>query len=248
MTETGPGEANIRWDVLTIGWLSRNRYWGESDDRAYREPLCTSTLIRVAGRTIVVDPGLPPEEMARVLDRRAGVDPASVDTVFLTHFHGDHRVGLEAFPHAAWYMAPPEIEHWKHRLPADSPDRGLLDRLRLMGPAVLPGIDVIETPGHTPGHASLLFESEGLRVVVAGDAVMTRDFFRHRDYYFNTADAGAAVRSIETIAGTADIVVPGHDNYFPNRPRGAPAPGMRGAEWADQYRRAGKGEARDCGY
>lgn len=239
---------DIRWDVLTIGHLSRNRYWGEADDRAYREPLCTSTLIRAAGRTIVVDPGLPPEEMGSVLDRRAGIAPEAVDTVVLTHFHGDHRVALEAFPHAAWYMALQEIEHWMPRPPADSPDRGLLDRLRPVGRAILPGIDVIETPGHTPGHASLLFESAGLRVVVAGDAAMTRDFFRHRDYYFNTADAGAAVRSIETIAGIADIVIPGHDNYFLNRPRGAPASGMRGAEWADQYRRADKGEARDCGY
>lgn len=236
MNEAGPGAVDIRWDVLTIGHLSRNRYWGEADDRAYREPLCTCTLIRTGERTVVVDPGLPPEEMVRVLDRRAGIAPEAVDTVFLTHFHGDHRVGLEAFPHAERCMAPGEIEHWKRQLPADSPDRGLLDRLRPAGRAMPLGIDVIETPGHTPGHASLLFESAGLRVVVAGDAAMTRDFFRHRDYYFNTADAGAAVRSIETIAGTADIVIPGHDNYFLNRPPsspGASAPGMRGAERVD---------------
>ena len=73
------------------------------------------------------------------------------------------------------------------------------------------------TPGHTPGHASLLLESEGRRIVVAGDAAMTADFFRHRDYYFNTADPAAAVRSIDAIAGVADIVVPGHDNHFLNR-------------------------------
>ena len=33
-----------RWDILTIGHLSRNKFWGESDDQAYRAPLCTSTL------------------------------------------------------------------------------------------------------------------------------------------------------------------------------------------------------------
>ncbi len=82
---------------------------------------------------------------------------------------------------------------------------------------MLPGIEVIETPGHRLGHASLLLESEGLRVVVAGDAVMTRDFFRNRDYYFNTVDQSAAVTSIETISRAADVVVPGHDNYFLNR-------------------------------
>jgi glyoxylase-like metal-dependent hydrolase (beta-lactamase superfamily II) len=53
--------------------------------------------------------------------------------------------------------------------------------------------------------------------VVAGDAVMTRDFLRTREYYFNTADPEAVVQSIEEIAATADVVVPGHDNYLLNR-------------------------------
>ncbi len=217
MGKEGIGPTAIRWDVLAIGHLSRNRYWGESDGRAYREPLCTSTLIRTKEHTIVVDPGLPPEEMVRVLDRRAGVAPGWVDIVFLTHFHGDHRVGLAAFPDARWFMAPAEIEHWRHNLTADSTDRELLDRMRPVEPSLLPGIEVIETPGHTPGHASLLLESEGLRVAVAGDAVMTRDFFRSHDYYFNTLDPVAAVASIEMITRAADVVVPGHDNYFLNR-------------------------------
>ncbi len=203
--------------MLTIGHLSRNRYWGESDDRAYREPLCTSTLIRTAEHTVVVDPGLPPEEMVRVLDRRAGLPPDSVDIVFLTHFHGDHRVGLAAFRNAVWYMPPVEIEHWKTRLELDSPDRQLLDLMRPVGPELIPGIRVVATPGHSVGHASLVFQSEGQRVVVAGDAAMTRDFFRHDDYYFNTVDPKAAVTSIATVAREADVVVPGHDNYFLNR-------------------------------
>jgi glyoxylase-like metal-dependent hydrolase (beta-lactamase superfamily II) len=203
--------------VLTIGHLSRNRYWGESDEQAYREPLCTCTLIQAPEHRIVVDPALPAEGMERILDRRAGLEPGSVDIVFLTHFHADHRVGLAAFPDAAWYMPSAEIEHVHNQLPADSPDRHVLDRLRPVGPELIPGIAVMLTPGHSPGHASLLFESDGLRVAIAGDAAMTHDFFRHRDYYFNTVDPEAAVTSIETIARTADVIVPGHDNYFLNR-------------------------------
>ena len=74
-----------------------------------------------------------------------------------------------------------------------------------------------DAPALRVGHASLAFESEGLRVVVAGDAAMTRDFFRHHDYYFNTVDPQAAVRAIAIVAGEADVVVPGHDNSFLNR-------------------------------
>jgi len=214
MAEEGTGSAKFQWDVLVIGHLSRNKYWGEADEQAFREPLCTSTLIRTAELSVVVDPGLPPEQMVRILDRRAGIAPGSVDIVFLTHFHGDHRVGLAAFPGAVWCMAPAEIEHWTRQLAGDSPDREVLDRLRPAGPGLIPGITVVATPGHTVGHSSLLFESEGLGVVVAGDAAMTQDFFRHRDYYVNTVDPGAAVRSIETIARIADVVIPGHDNYF----------------------------------
>lgn len=220
MAEEGTGPAEFRWDVLTIGHLSRNRYWGESDDRSYREPLCTSTLIRTAEVSVVVDPGLPTEEMARILDRRAGMVPDAVDIVFLTHFHGDHRTGLAAFPGAVWYMPPAEIEHSRRQLAAGSPDHEVLDLVRPAGPELIPSITVVATPGHSAGHASLLFESGGLRIAVAGDAAMTRDFFRHRDYYFNTVDPVAAVTSIETIARVADVVVPGHDNAFLNRRAG----------------------------
>ncbi len=58
-------------------------------------------------------------------------------------------------------------------------------------------------------------------MVVAGDAVMTHDFFLARDVYFNTVDRATAVQSIATIADEANIVVPGHDNYFLNRRRAA---------------------------
>jgi glyoxylase-like metal-dependent hydrolase (beta-lactamase superfamily II) len=53
-------------------------------------------------------------------------------------------------------------------------------------------------------------------VVVAGDAVATRDFWRERRGYFNCADFDLSARSRDKIAGLADIVVPGHDNYFLN--------------------------------
>ena len=209
--------SEIRWDLLTIGHLSRNKFWGEADDRAYRSPLCTSVLIRTGTMAIVVDPSLPPDGMGPLLDRRAGLSILDVDAVFLTHFHGDHRFGIDAFPEAEWLMAGEEISAWRDKLPQDYDDRRVLERLKTTRGELAPDIALLATPGHTLNHHSLVFESEGMRVVVAGDAVMTRDFFRERDYYFNTADPEAAVRSIEEIAATADVIVPGHDNYFINR-------------------------------
>jgi glyoxylase-like metal-dependent hydrolase (beta-lactamase superfamily II) len=209
--------SDIRWDVLTIGHLSRNKFWGESDDRAYRAPRCTTTLIRAGQRTIIVDPGCPSDEMIAVLDQRAGLTAAAIDTVFLTHFHGDHRVGIGAFPHARWQMAAQEIALWDAELAADSPDRAVLARIEPATDVLAPGLALLQTSGHTLGHTSLVFSSDGLRVVVAGDAVMTRDFFLACDYYFNTVDATAAVQSLNAIAALAEVVVPGHDNVFLNQ-------------------------------
>ena len=212
MSDTATAE--IRWDVLTIGHVSRNRFWGESDDRAYRTPRCTCTLLRTTTHTIVVDPSLPAMELAHVLDQRAGLSLSAVDTVFLTHFHGDHRVGLDAFPQARWCMARTEHALWDARQPIGSLEHDLLQRVTAIETLLLPGIALLPTPGHTLGHTSLRFTSAGLQVVVAGDAVMTRDFFQARAVYFNTEDVPTAIRSLDHIAALADIVVPGHDNAF----------------------------------
>jgi glyoxylase-like metal-dependent hydrolase (beta-lactamase superfamily II) len=211
------GNQRIRWDILTIGYLSRNKFWGESDKQAYRAPRCTCTLLRVNGQNIIVDPSCPPEEMIMVLDQRTGLKSENIHTVFLTHFHGDHRFGIEAFPHARWYMGVREIADGLRSLPPDSPDRQILNRIEPIEGSLCPGIEIIDTPGHSMGHRSLVFNSEGMNVVLAGDAAMTRDFFFAGDYYFNTVDPDAAVKSIEAIADIADIVIPGHDNYFLNK-------------------------------
>ena len=67
-------------------------------------------------------------------------------------------------------------------------------------------------------HHSLRFDCEGLSVVIAGDAVATRDFWRERRGYYNCVDFELAAKSMDQIAGLADIVVPGHDNFFLNPP------------------------------
>ncbi len=208
---------DVRWQILTIGHLSRNKFWGESDDQAYRTPLCTSTLLQADDRTIVIDPGCVPDIMERVLYERTGLRPRAVDMVFLTHAHGDHHAGITTFPTARWCMAAPELESWTAQAAPDGSEQRLLSQLEPVSGELVPGITLLPTPGHAAAHTSLSFTSDGQRVVIAGDAVMTHDFFVARDVYFNTVDRIAAVQSIATIAALADIVVPGHDNYFLNR-------------------------------
>src|SRR5579864_8359432 len=96
----------VRWDVITLGNLSRNRYWGEGDEAGRRGVMCTCTLVRGADFNLLVDPSIKEHEpMAAELDRRSGLKLADIHLVFLTHGHGDHHFGLRHFAQARWLAA-----------------------------------------------------------------------------------------------------------------------------------------------
>lgn len=197
-----------RWDIITIGNLSRNRYWGEQEDQAYRSAICTCTLVRGDTFCLLVDPSLKEAEpMEGELFRRTGLHLADIDTVFITHAHGDHHYGLKHFPQASWLAAAPVAKLLN--------ETGAYDKsVAAVESPLLGEIDILHTPGHTQHHYSLRFDWEGYAVVIAADAAVTRDFWNDRRGYFNSEDFTAATQSIEHLATIADIIVPGHDNYF----------------------------------
>jgi glyoxylase-like metal-dependent hydrolase (beta-lactamase superfamily II) len=200
----------ISWVVLTLGHLSMYGFWGETERR--RGALCTSVLVRTAEGLVIIDPSLPAAEMPRLLMDRAGVTPEDVRHVFLTHFHGDHRFGIEAFPHADWRMAEPETAFWHER--GGDAERRLLDRLLPAGEEPYPEVRTLFLPGHTPGLTGLQFEWRGQRLVIAADAAMTEEFFWRREGYHNSTDPEQARTSIDCLAREADLVIPGHGNVF----------------------------------
>ena len=197
-----------RWTVITIGNLSRNRYWGESDAKGLRDAICTCTLISGDGFHLLVDPSLAgATEMAKELDRRTGVKPGDINAVFVTHEHGDHFAGVAHFPKAAWYAAPPVAEILNAK-------PGFARKFEPEPKALFGAVDVIPTPGHTHSHHGLRFDCEGQSIVAAGDSVATRDFWRERRSYYNAVDPELAARTMDHLARIAAIVIAGHDNYF----------------------------------
>jgi len=202
-----------RWDVITIGNLSRNRYWGESDAKGVRSGICSCTVIQGEGFRLIVDQSLSKaEQMTAELDRRAGLKLHDLDSVFVTHEHGDHWFGLAHFSEARWLAAPEVAAALNKTNKLPKPVEVATGRL-------FDAVDVVPTPGHTLSHHSLRFDCDGLSVVVAGDAVATRDFWRERRGYYNCVDFDLSARSMDKMAGLADIVVPGHDNFFLNLTR-----------------------------
>lgn len=113
--------------------------------------------------------------------RRAGIDPASIDTVFITHGHGDHIGGLTTggqptFAGARHVMGAAEFQFWTTQpTPSASVQAnliGLRDRFTLIQPGaeIVPGVTAVASPGHTLNHLSVLAQSGDQGVMVLGDA------------------------------------------------------------------------------
>ncbi|WP_158811792.1 N-acyl homoserine lactonase AttM [Beijerinckia sp. L45] len=160
----------------------------------------------------------------------AGVDPASVTTVLLSHLHLDHTGAIGRFPNATHVVQRTEFEY------ALAPDwfcaagfiRADFDRPELKW-RLLEGawgdfydlygdgsIICIRTPGHTLGHQSFLITTPRNRVLLAVDAADTMDHWEERALpgaVASVVDAVRSVRKLHAVRERADaLVVAGHDS------------------------------------
>lgn len=164
------------------------------------------TLVRTAGRTVLIDTGRGGPGQVPANLRAAGVDPAQVDLVLITHFHLDHIGGLVGADGAATYpnarIAVPEREwaYWsdpaeearaaENRRPGFAgvrrvfaPYAGRVDRLAAEAEAA-PGIRAVPTPGHSPGHSCFLVQDGGQQLMVMGDVATSAELFLPRPDWF----------------------------------------------------------------
>lgn len=219
---------SLYYRVISIGALGRNRFWNEAKPK--RISHATTTLIRDSGTTLLVDPGLPPEVLRQRLDERSGLTPEQIDAVFLTTFRPVHRRSLALFPNASWLMHAPEITAMGRHLDelaggVDAQmdgnverlvqeERALLERIETASDKLSKQVHLFPLPGVTPGSAGLLLAMPTRTVIIAGDAVVTQDYFEAGRVFEQAAVVADARESFSEIMEIADEIIPGHDNGF----------------------------------
>lgn len=259
----------MRIHVFETGLLSGNRTFlrGESwrsllrSRRPYEFPVY-SFVVEDEDGLIAIDTGLGPTPKVPRVQRRvvpvpvshsasdlpaqmrdAGLDPADVRTVLLTHLDWDHIGGAGHFPNAEVLVHRPDLEFARTRMgrlrfhpelwPAGlRPEAYDLDptafgpfpasrRLGLRDHLVVVGL-----PGHSPGQIGVVVETGHRRLFLAADHILRADWFSE-DWdagrllglgIFDAESARETSRRVQGLARDCDaVILPSHDTETPAR-------------------------------
>ncbi len=145
-----------------------------------------------------VGPDFPVKTAGKMLTslKEAGLRPEDIDCVLISHLHQDHVNGAfeldgrPVFPNATYYASKEEVDFWQNpatdlrgSLMPPELKESVLDNARdfltfssgklrtfSAGEEVIPGVQSIPLPGHTPGQVGFLLQSRGESLFYIADA------------------------------------------------------------------------------
>ena len=231
---------------LQNGFMGAQRsllFYGEFSGETTQIPIA-AYLVRTSDGNVLFDTGLSPRalpglrrndslarfEEADLLVNRLdalGLRPDDVSIVVLSHLHYDHAGGADLFPQSELCVQKDEYAYahypasffapFYYRKNFDLP--GYRWRLLDGDAELVPGVTVLRTDGHTPGHQSLLVElPETGPVILAGDCVYWQEHLDHErvpGVVWNPTLALHSIKRLKTLARLVHgRVFPSHDPIF----------------------------------
>jgi glyoxylase-like metal-dependent hydrolase (beta-lactamase superfamily II) len=230
----------MRVELLNVGWIaSAAAIWrqGEDPESRIRFPV-PAYLVETDTERILVDTGLNPEavrdpgsfygvslfDFEQELHVGEQIDLATITKVVLTHLHFDHAGGLALLPPSTPIVV--QRREWEAGgdaaavarnffMPRDygsvEPERLLLvdGDYDLLGDGSL---ELLSTPGHTPGHQSLRLVEQGL--VIGADVThfaSTLDDLRFPSFADDFDAQADSARRLRAMRDGGERVLPGHD-------------------------------------
>jgi glyoxylase-like metal-dependent hydrolase (beta-lactamase superfamily II) len=232
--------------ALQNGFLGAQRsvlFYGEFSEAAVQIPI-TCYLVRTSDATILFDTGVSPRAVPGLVrsDRLAhftdddllvhrldaiGLEADNVDLVVLSHLHYDHAGGAEFFRNSELVVQKDEYSYahypasffapFYYRKNFDLP--GYRWRLLDGDTELTPGVTVLRTDGHTPGHHSLMVElPETGPVILTGDACYWHEHVekeRVPGVVWNPTRARHSIKRLKPLARlTGARIFPSHDPAF----------------------------------
>lgn len=224
--------------AIPMGWFEVDKaslLYGVGYGTPVRIPVWSAAIVGAEYKILVdtgfSDPGWVRDVVGITCGREAGEGLEAglktigwglddVDVVINTHMHYDHIGGNRYLPKARFFVQEAEWHHAQTPLKTQAwsyADRDAVTanyfRWTFVHGSfdVVPGVRIIPTPGHTPGHQSVFVDTEDGCVAVTGDAVNMVDNMSEDTPPTIMTDVGEALASVRFLQRWAQFVLPGHE-------------------------------------